>query len=76
MMPEMDGFEFLDRLQAREEWRHVPVVVITAKELTGTERSMLSSRARSIVEKRTSIDSDITTAISNAVGRRAKPAAQ
>ena len=70
MMPEMDGFEFLERVQAREEWRHVPVVVITAKQLSGAERSMLSSRARSIVEKRTSIDSDITTAISNAVGRR------
>jgi signal transduction histidine kinase/CheY-like chemotaxis protein/HAMP domain-containing protein len=70
MMPEMDGFEFLERVQVREEWRHVPVVVITAKQLSGIERSTLYSRARSIVEKRTSIDSDITTAISNAVGRR------
>jgi signal transduction histidine kinase/CheY-like chemotaxis protein len=75
MMPEMDGFEFLDRLQAREEWRHVPVVVITAKQLSGTERNILFSRARSIVEKKTSIDSDIATAISNAVGRRAMPKA-
>jgi CheY-like chemotaxis protein len=75
MMPEMDGFEFLERFQAREEWRRVPVVVITAKQLSGTERSMLVSRARSIIEKRASIDSDITTAIGNAVGRRAMPAA-
>ena len=34
MMPKMDGFEFLDALRRRAEWREIPVVVITAKELT------------------------------------------
>ena len=34
MMPEMDGFEFLEQLHARPESASVPVVVITAKELT------------------------------------------
>ena len=34
MMPEMDGFEFLDTFNSRVDWRHVPVVVITAKQLT------------------------------------------
>jgi CheY-like chemotaxis protein len=32
MMPEMDGFEFLDPLATRVEWREIPVVVITAAE--------------------------------------------
>jgi hypothetical protein len=32
---------------------------------------VLSSRARTVIEKGTSIDKDIATAISNAVGRRA-----
>jgi CheY-like chemotaxis protein len=38
MMPEMDGFEFLDPLATRVEWREIPVIVITAKQLTAAER--------------------------------------
>jgi len=71
MMPEMDGFQFLDTFSGRAEWRLIPVVVITAKQLTVPERSVLSSRARAIIEKGASIDKDIAAAISNAVGRRA-----
>ena len=41
MMPEMDGFEFLDALAARAEWREIPVIVITAKQLTAGERERL-----------------------------------
>ena len=34
MMPEMDGFEFAERLRENKEWLDIPVVVITAKDLT------------------------------------------
>ena len=34
MMPEMDGFEFAERLREKKEWLDIPVVVITAKDLT------------------------------------------
>ena len=30
MMPEMDGFEVLDRLKANPAWRHIPVIIISA----------------------------------------------
>ena len=36
MMPKMDGFEFMDELRGRPDWREIPVVVITAKDLTET----------------------------------------
>ncbi|WP_426424896.1 response regulator [Bradyrhizobium genosp. A] len=75
MMPEMDGFEFLDAFDERSEWRHIPVVVITAKQLSAEERNLLVRRAKTIIEKRASIDTDIATVINNAVGRRARPAA-
>ena len=51
MMPEMDGFEFLDTFNSRADWRHVPVVVITAKHLTAAERALLSGRARTVIEQ-------------------------
>ena len=68
MMPEMDGFEFLDTFNSRADWRHVPVVVITAKQLTVAERGLLA--VRTVIEKGDSIDRDIAAAIAKAVGRR------
>jgi CheY-like chemotaxis protein len=69
MMPEMDGFEFLDAFNKRADWRHVPVVVITAKQLTAAERALLSGRTRVVIEKGTSIDRDIAESIRKAVGQ-------
>jgi signal transduction histidine kinase/CheY-like chemotaxis protein len=71
MMPEMDGFEFLDTFNSRADWRHVPVVIITAKQLTAAERGLLS--VRTVIEKGVSIDRDIAAAIGKAVGRRPAP---
>ncbi len=51
MMPEMDGFEFLDRLRKNEAWRALPVLVITAKTLGAEERAFLSSRMAGVVQK-------------------------
>ena len=39
MMPEMDGFEFVAELRRHEAWRAIPIVVITAKDLTPTTGS-------------------------------------
>jgi signal transduction histidine kinase/CheY-like chemotaxis protein/HAMP domain-containing protein len=75
MMPEMDGFEFLDTFNSHAGWRHVPVVVITAKQLTAAERGILSGQARSVIEKGISIDRDIAAAIGKAVGRRERRSA-
>ena len=68
MMPEMDGFEFLDAFNSQPDWRHVPVVVITAKQLTAAERAF--SSVRTVIEKGDSIDRDIAAVIGKAVGRR------
>ncbi len=51
MMPEMDGFEFLDILRQDPARRALPVVVVTAKELTADERRFLESRAASVLQK-------------------------
>jgi CheY-like chemotaxis protein len=51
MMPEMDGFEFLEHLRAHPAYVHVPVVVATAKMLTDEERRTLEKSTRRIIEK-------------------------
>jgi CheY-like chemotaxis protein len=51
MMPEMDGFEFLDEVRADAGLREVPIVVLTAKELTDEERAFLAERTILILSK-------------------------
>ncbi len=51
MMPQMDGFEFLDELRRRPEWQDIPVVVITAKDLTEEERNRLNGGVERIIQK-------------------------
>jgi CheY-like chemotaxis protein len=42
LMPEMDGFELIKELREHPEWRSIPVVVLTAKDLTPEERLFLN----------------------------------
>jgi CheY-like chemotaxis protein len=51
MMPGMDGFAFLDEIGNHPEWRNIPIVILTAKQLEAAERELLAGRVREIVEK-------------------------
>ncbi len=51
MMPEVDGFGFLEALRHRAEWCHIPVVVITAKDLTEEDHRRLSGGVERILQK-------------------------
>ena len=51
MMPKMDGFEFMDQLRGRPDWREIPVVVITAKDLTEEDRNRLNGGVERIIQK-------------------------
>jgi signal transduction histidine kinase/CheY-like chemotaxis protein len=51
MMPEMDGFQFTEELRKNSQWKDIPVVVITAKDLTLEERSRLNGYVESILQK-------------------------
>ena len=50
MMPGMDGFAFLDALREQGD-AALPVVVLTAKELTRAEQERLSGHVRNVIEK-------------------------
>jgi CheY-like chemotaxis protein len=51
MMPEMDGFEFLVELRSRDECRDIPVLVVTAKDLTAEERARLNGDVERVLLK-------------------------
>jgi len=51
LMPEMDGFSLLDAIKKHPEWQRIPVVILTGKELTATERELLEGRVRSVIAK-------------------------
>ena len=75
MMPEMDGFEVLDALAAHEEWRDIPVIVVTAMQLSAAERERLLGQAQKVFVKGSASGVDIASAVGTAVRRRSTRAA-
>jgi len=51
MMPGMDGFEVLDTMRRDAVWRDIPVIVVTAKDLTGDEVTWLHQHAEKVFQK-------------------------
>ena len=70
LMPEMDGFEFLDAMRRDEVCRGIPVVVITAKTVTAEDRRRLSGGVERVLLKR-ALDADaLLTEVRAVVGAR------
>ena len=51
MMPQMDGFQFVAELRQKPEWQRIPIIVITAKELTPDDRVRLKDSVEKILSK-------------------------
>jgi len=65
MMPEMDGFEFITKLRRKEQWRSIPIVVVTAKDVTIEERRRLDSYVENILQKGTYSREDLLVELRN-----------
>jgi len=74
MMPEMDGFAFLDHIARNDSWRRLPVVVITAKTLTEEERQVLTQRTRQVIAKGASTLTELAAAVTAVTGKEKLPA--
>jgi CheY-like chemotaxis protein len=64
MMPEMDGFEFLNRIRGDDKFVDVPVVVLSAKDLTAEERAFLAERTLLVLNKGAQPISSLGSALS------------
>ncbi len=51
MMPEMDGFEFVTKLHSARAWRSIPVVVVTAKDITEEDLLRLRGYTQRVLRK-------------------------
>lgn|GEM_PF-684078 len=73
MMPEMDGLTLITTIKANPEWKDIPIVVLTAKDLTTDEREMLSEHSKLIIEKHSIHYADLFTYIGALISGREVP---
>jgi CheY-like chemotaxis protein len=51
MMPVMNGFDFIRELRKNKDWRAIPIVILTAKDLTVEERFQLKGNVELVLQK-------------------------
>jgi threonine synthase len=59
MMPEMDGFAVMDALKADVTTADIPIVVVTAKELTPSEKERLRGHVQTLMQKGDFLSDDL-----------------
>ncbi len=72
MMPEMDGFEFLSEIRSLPRASTVPVVVVTAKELTSGEREQLNGQVTTVLQKGSHSRDELLSEVASQLGNRLK----
>ncbi|MBC8026458.1 MAG: response regulator [Steroidobacteraceae bacterium] len=72
MMPEMDGFSVLEHVGAHPSWRDIPIIVVTAKELSADERAWLGGHTRSVIEKGAHGTRDLAAVVRRALRDRVR----
>jgi len=74
MMPEMDGFEFVAEFRRHQAWREVPIVVVTAKDLSHDDRDRLNGYVQRILQKgaysREQLLAEVRELVASSVARR------
>jgi CheY-like chemotaxis protein len=74
MMPEMDGFEFAAEFRRHESWRTIPIVVVTARDLSREDRERLNGHVQKILQKgaygRDALLAEVRELVATSVARR------
>ncbi len=73
LMPRMDGFDFLEALRAEGSNHSIPVIVVTAKDLTAEDHERLAGAVTRILQKNalsgTALLSEIRSAVRNGLAQ-------
>ncbi len=67
MMPEMDGFQFVAEIQKQPLYQSIPVVVVTAKDVTSAERERLDGYVETVLQKSSNTREELLRTITNLV---------
>lgn len=70
IMPNMDGFEYLERIRENAEWRRIPVIILTSKDLTAEERQQLNGNVERVLRKESYTYSDLVGELCRIAGTR------
>jgi CheY-like chemotaxis protein len=77
MMPEMDGFEFVAEFRQHEAWRGIPIIVVTAKDLSRDDRERLNGSVQRVLQKgahgRDELLAEVREMVAASVARRRRP---
>lgn len=75
MMPDVDGFAVLKQLEDNPSTYDIPVVVLTAKDLTADERNVLNRRVRSLLTKGSTTPEHLVRKVAALLVKEAQPSA-
>jgi signal transduction histidine kinase/DNA-binding response OmpR family regulator len=73
MMPEMDGFQLVAEMQKHPAWSKIPVIVVTARDLTAEDHARLNSGIEMIVRKQSFNPTTLIESIRQVVARSRLP---
>jgi signal transduction histidine kinase/CheY-like chemotaxis protein/predicted nucleic acid-binding Zn-ribbon protein len=68
MLPEMDGFEVVHRMSVSPEWRTIPVILLTARDLSHEERRALDIGTARIIQKGSFSRDELLAELKTAIG--------
>jgi len=63
MMPRMDGFEFTPELRKTPEYRDIPIVVLSARDVTAEDRRRLNGNVEKVLSKGARSNDQVLTEI-------------
>jgi signal transduction histidine kinase/CheY-like chemotaxis protein len=67
VMPNMNGYQFLAELRTHEKWRSIPIIVVTAKDMSTEERLALDGYVEKVLPKHALTEEALLTEIQDLI---------
>jgi signal transduction histidine kinase/CheY-like chemotaxis protein len=67
VMPKMNGYQFLAELRKHDKWRSIPIIVVTAKDMSTEERIALDGYVEKVLPKHALTEEALLTEIQDLI---------